>query len=676
MTGLSENLVFVPLLPLPVLAGAAVSLALLSALAARRRVRGLAWRGLASVLLLLALLDPRLERETREARPDIALVVVDQSPSQRMGDRQAQTDAALAAVENALGRLPNLETRVVRAGDGGEDGTRLFAPLAEALAGIPEGRFAGAVAITDGQVHDRPAAPLPGPLHVLLTGKPGEVDRRLVIERAPAYGIVGGTVDLRFRVDEMGSRQQARRTVLVRFGRDGQPAGEQVVPVGESAAFSFPIERAGRTVVELAVDTLPGEASGRNNRAAAAVNGVRDRLKVLLVSGQPHQGERTWRNLLKSDPQVDLVHFTILRPPHKQEFTPLEELALIAFPVRELFERRLKDFDLVVFDRYVLRQVIAWDHLNALVAFVEGGGAVLAAVGPEYAGPESLANSVLRNILPALPKGTETAGGFRPAVTDLGRRHPVTDLPRPESWGRWFRSVAAEPTATAKVLLKGPGEDPLLVLDKLGKGRTAILLSDHVWLWARGFEGGGPHAELIRRLTHWLMKEPDLEEEALDAHVEDGRLIVERRSLGDGPPSVAVTPPSGEVQALALGKPEGGKATAGLAISEPGLYRVTDGERTAFAAAGTLDPREDADLRASDEHLRPIATGVSWLAEGMPAFQRVEKGREAAGRGWMGLVRNRVETVTGVRRLPLLPGLLLLALVLVPLVLAWRRESR
>lgn len=674
MSGLSESLVFVPLLPWPVLTGAAVLLAALLGLAAWRRVRGTAWRGLASAFLLLALLDPRLERETREAKSDVALIVVDDSPSQRVGERPAQTAAAVQAVESALGRLPQLETRVVRS-DGGGEGTRLFAPLAEALAAIPSGRFAGAVLVTDGQVHDRPAAPLPGPLQVLLTGKPKEVDRRLVIERAPAYGIVGGMAEVRFRVDEAGSREAARRTVQVRFSRDGEPAGDQVVPVGEGAAFSFPIERAGPTVVELAVDGLPGEASLRNNRAAAAVNGVRDRLKVLLVSGQPHQGERTWRNLLKSDPQVDLVHFTILRPPHKQEFTPVEELALIAFPVRELFEKRLKDFDLVVFDRYVLRQVITWDHLNNLVEFVQDGGAVLAAVGPEYAGPESLANSVLRSILPALPKA-ETVGGFRPALTDVGRRHPVTDLPHPETWGRWFRSVAAEPSGDAKVLMKGPGEDPLLVLDRLGKGRAAILLSDQVWLWARGFEGGGPHAELIRRLTHWLMKEPDLEEEALAARIEAGRLVVERRSLGEGIPSVTVTLPSGEAKTLPLGKPDGGKSQAVLAAAEPGLYRASDGTRTAFAAAGTLNPQEEADLRATDEHLKPLAAGIAWLADGLPAFTRVEKGRDAAGHGWMGLQRNHVETVTGVRRLPLLPGLLLLALVLIPLVLAWRRESR
>ncbi|MEO5338450.1 MAG: hypothetical protein H7841_16405 [Magnetospirillum sp. WYHS-4] len=670
---LSESLVFAPLLPWPLLAGAGLLAAGLLVLAARQGLRGTAWRAVAGMGLFLALLDPRLLRETREARPDVALVMVDDSPSQAA--RREATEAALREVEARLGRLPDLEVRILRS-DGGGEGTRLFRPLAEALASIPPGRFAGAVLITDGQVHDRPEAPLPGPLQVLLTGRPGEIDRRLVLEQAPAYGIVGGEVAIRFRVDEAGAKERSDQPVQVRVSSEGRPAGVMTVRVGEAARFVLPVEHAGPTVAELEVEALPGEASARNNRAAVAVNGVRDRLKVLLVSGQPHPGERTWRNLLKSDPQVDLVHFTILRPPHKQEFTPVDELALIAFPVRELFENRLKDFHLVVFDRYVLRQVMTYDHLVNLVAFVRGGGAVLAAVGPEYAGPESLANSLLKEILPALPKGGAPAGGFRPAPTDLGRRHPVTALPGAETWGRWLRHVPALPEGDAQVLLQGPDSDPLLVLAHLDKGRTAILLSDHVWLWARGFEGGGPHGELMRRLTHWLMKEPDLEEEALAARVEKGRLLVERRSLGEGVAAVVVTLPSGETRELPLGKPDGGRASAAMAADQPGLYRIGDGEKTAFAASGIVNSLEDADLRATDERLRPLAAGVAWAAEGIPAFSRVVPGREAAGRGWMGLVRNRAEVVTGMRQVPLLPGLMLLALVLLPLAAAWRREGR
>ena len=127
---------------------------------------------------------------------------------------------------------------------------------------------------------------------------------------------------------------------------------------GWSSGIEIPITRAGPTVVEMTADTLPGEVSTLNNRAVVEINGVRDRLRVLLVSGEPHAGERTWRRLLKSDPAVDLVHFTILRPPEKDDLTPLNELALIAFPVRELFQVKIREFDLIILDRFQNRGIL------------------------------------------------------------------------------------------------------------------------------------------------------------------------------------------------------------------------------------------------------------------------------------------------------------------------------
>ena len=231
------------------------------------------------------------------------------------------------------------------------------------------------------------------------------------------------------------------------------------------------------------------------------VNGVRDRLRVLLVSGEPHAGERVWRNLLKSDPSVDLVHFTILRPPEKQDDTPIRELSLIAFPIRELFDTKLDDFDLIIFDRYSRRGVIPDAYLDNVVRYVRNGGALLDAAGPNFGTPMSLARTPLGTILPAEPTGEVYDEGFKPALTDLGRRHPVTEgLPGAgprdgeASWGRWFRQVDTRVRHGGVVLMTGDRGDPLLVLDRVGKGRVAQLMSDEMWFWARGFEGGGPQA--------------------------------------------------------------------------------------------------------------------------------------------------------------------------------------
>jgi len=512
------------------------------------------------------------------------------------------------------------------------------------------------------------------------------MDRRLIVEKAPGYGIVGKEVGIVYRVEERApaaASGKQRDMVKVVLRVDGKQAGSALVPVGRSDRLSFTLEHAGPTVLELEAAPAEGELSTLNNRSVVAVNGVRDRLRVLLVSGQPHAGERTWRNLLKSDPSVDLVHFTILRPPEKDDFTPLKELSLIVFPVQELFETKLHEFDLIVFDRYVVRDVLPPSYLRNVSDYLRKGGAILLAVGPEFAGVRSLYQTALGKVMPAVPTGRVLEKGYRPMITEVGQRHPVTAAlgagAGEPGWGRWFRQIEAG-TRSGTVLMRGLDNLPLLVLDRVEKGRIAELMSDHIWLWARGFEGGGPQAELLRRLAHWLMKEPDLEEEGLTAHVRDGRLTIERRSLSPDPVAVTVTAPSGAEQSVDLAAGDDGIARAVVAATETGLYRVGDGTHGALAASGALNPLELSDLRATADVLAPVAEatggGVAWLAEGMPDVRRTKAGRQTAGRGWIGLRRNEAYVVTGVAQVPLLPEFLVLGLALGALMLAWYREGR
>ncbi len=331
-----------------------------------------------------------------------------------------------------------------------------------------------------------------------------------------------------------------------------------MVPVGRDVPLTVPIDHGGPNVLELEAAPGPHELTLVNNRAVVVVNGVRDRLRVLLVTGEPHAGERVWRNFLKSDPSVDLVHFTILRPPEKQDGTPIRELSLIAFPIRELFDTKLDNFDLIIFDRYSRPGVIPQAYLENVVRYVRNGGAFLEAAGPNYGTPTSLSRTPLGEILPDEPTGEVYEEGFKPQLTDLGRRHPVTEgLPGAgprggePNWGRWFRQVDAR-VHNGVTVMTGDRGDPLLVLDHVGKGRVAQLLSDEMWFWARGFEGGGPQAELLRRLAYWLMKEPDLEENDLRAAVDGDRLVVTRQSLEPNDRPVTVTAPDGSTRSLKL----------------------------------------------------------------------------------------------------------------------------
>ncbi|MBM3564976.1 MAG: hypothetical protein FJX42_02545 [Alphaproteobacteria bacterium] len=685
MTGI----VFSPLVPIWLaVAGGAAALALLG-FALLRRAPGAGYRAAAFALLAAALFDPRVVEETRESRPDVAVIAVDRSPSQQMAGRTAQAEQALARLRADLEKLGNLEIREVHAGEADTEDTRLIGALDRALAAVPRGRLAGALLLTDGQVHDVPAsaaARAPAPVHALLTGRPDERDRRVVVDKAPGFALVGKETQLAYRIDDPQAPADpatGRRLARTRILRDGVLVSDSAVPVGAAQIHAFVPERAGPMLIEIETDAVPGELTAVNNKALVSVNAVRERLKVLLVSGQPHAGERTWRNILKSDPAVDLVHFTILRPPEKDDFTPLVELALIPFPVQELFEAKLKDFDLIVFDRYFERDIIPPSHFRNMEKFVRDGGAMLVAAGPEFGGARSLARTAIGSVLPALPAGRAQETPFRPRISEVGRRHPVTaglDAGAAE-WGRWFRLVETQPRA-GRAVLETPAARPLLTLDRVDKGRVALFASDHIWLWARGLEGGGPHAEILRRLVHWLMKEPDLEEDRLTAEARGREIVVRRRALDPVPATASVTAPSGAVTTVEL-KPDPdrpGFFGASVPAGEIGVYRIGDGTRAAFAVMGALNAPEFADLRATAERLNPYVQatggGVFWLANGIPDTRGVKAGRDTVGRGWMGLRRNEAFAVTGVRQAPLLPPPLALAAAFALLALAWWREGK
>lgn len=686
------NIVWAPLVPWEVLAALGAAAAFVLGYGAFRRARGVVWRVLSTAFLLAALFNPSLVFEEREPQSDVAVVVVDESPSQDIGQRKQRTDSALASIERRLKAEKNLELRIVHAGAADREsvddpGTRLFEALSRALGDIPRQRLAGIVLLTDGQVHDAETASalgLEAPVHMLLTGERNEADRRLVLQSGSPYAIVGRPVEIEFRVEDA---PDAKGTVRVTIRRDGNPARTVAVPANGEGRAEITLDHAGPAVLEIEAEPGPDELTLDNNRAVLTLNGVRDRLKVLLVSGEPHPGERTWRTLLKSDPAVDLVHFTILRPPEKQDNTPLNELSLITFPVRELFEVKLHQFDLVIFDRYRRRGVLPLEYYANIAEYVRKGGALLLAAGPPDATPLSAFQTPLGEILPAQPTGRVIEAGYRPALTAIGKRHPVTaelsGAPEGgERWGRWFRQIEATAEG-GTVLMDGPGKRPLLVLDRQGDGRVAVLLSDQIWLWARGYEGGGPEAELLRRIAHWLMKEPELEENALRASVRGKRLEVVRRSLEVGKKTVTVTGPSGKEQSLELNEESAGRAVGGMPIEGPGLYRVKDKNKTAFAAAGSPNPLETSDVRTTEAKLAPIAAatggGVFWLADGVPEIRRLPGGEEfadTAGKPWLGLRANEDFVVLGARRVPLAPALAILALVLIPLTFGWWREGR
>ncbi|KUJ76455.1 hypothetical protein AVO45_11720 [Ruegeria marisrubri] len=679
MTG---TVIFDPLIPWPALAAVAAIALVGVILALWRGLSGWALRGLAALIVLAALAGPVYQIEDRAPLTDIVLMVEDESASQKLSDRAEQTSRAAEELAAILEARENTELRRIRVGDGeGDEGTQLMTALTEALAEEPRARVAGIIALSDGLVHDVEQAPdLPAPMHLLLSGRAEDWDRRILVRNAPAFAIIDEPVTLTLRIEDSGAVPATRRIAKLEITVNGGTPERFDVPIGQDIELPVTLPHGGRNVIQFSVPVAEGELTDRNNTALIQMNGVRDRLRVLLVSGEPHAGGRTWRNLLKSDSSVDLVHFTILRPPEKQDGVPVDELSLIAFPTRELFLEKIDDFDLIIFDRYKRRGILPAIYLDNVTSYVNAGGAVLIAAGPDFASADSIFRSPLAPIIPAEPTARVIEDRFVPTVTDLGHRHPVTaELGDAEDWGAWLRQIEVE-HRSGELLMTGLDDRPLLVLDRVGDGRVALLASDHAWLWSRGYEGGGPQLELLRRLAHWMMKEPELEEEALWAEATGQSMRIIRRTLADEVGPLTITRPNGESLEMPLEEVSPGRFEAQYLGPEIGLYRLQEGDREAVIGLGPASPKEFERTIATGEVLEPVLAGlrggVMRLEDGLPSIRSVREGRPASGRGWIGLTPRGAYETRDVTQAGLLPPWLVLLLAGGFLLAGWLREGR
>ncbi|MGF7157445.1 hypothetical protein [Bartonella heixiaziensis] len=582
--------------------------------------RGSLLRLIALSSLILALLNPIIIKEQREPLKSTVGIVIDRSKSQTFGTRTKDSDEARAQLTKALARYPQFEPRFIDAGKLANNqytpSTNLFSALTQATSDVPPSRYAGTILITDGQVHDIPYISdlhHKAPINALITGRSDEFDRQIKFISPPRFALINKPQMLSILVEDKGQPQeslpmQANITLSV----NGEEVGHYSVTPGIIFQTEITLPHAEKNIIQVATDTHTSELSSENNRAITVIEGIRENLRVLLISGAPYNGERTWRDLLKGDSNIDLVHFTILRPPNKADNTPLSQLSLVVFPTRKLFVEEIDNFDLIILDGYQHSAVLPLIYYDYIAQYVQKGGALLMVTGPEFTQKNSLAKTPLISILPALPNGIILQKPFRPKLTKEGERHPVTrGLATPthtaSQWGQWLRQIAIQNIHKGTALMKGADEQPLLLLSHMGKGRVGMLLSDESWLWARGFEGGGPYAALYRRIAHWLMKEPELEEEKLSATSDHHRLTICRQTLKDHPEPAEITFPSGKKENIILAKEQEGVFTAVINANETGIFTIQNGDLTAFSSVGILNNPELSDLISTEEKLAPIS---------------------------------------------------------------------
>jgi len=690
------NIAFDPLLPMGWIIALGVLIFLAALAAGVGRLRSYFLRLLAGLFLVLALLNPQTVIEERDPLQDVVLVIKDESESMKLGERQTAADKTYNDLIEQLKTDPSIDvsTALIRPDS---DGTRLTTSLIDGLGNLPASRLAGVIAITDGQVHDLPQNPetlLPDgvPFHSIIIGKENARDRRISAIVAPKFGLVGEQAEFELRVDDPGFEGE-RANIEIKL--NGETKARFPATIGNRISIPIEIERRGPNTVELTVRAAEGELTLNNNVFVAEISGIRDRMRVLLVTGEPHNGGRSWRNLLKSDPAVELVQFTILTNPRVKNTNARQgELSLIAFPTRQLFEEKLDEFDLIIFDHFRRRfapsrsgrstPILSPYYLQNVAKYVEDGGALLVATGPAFAEQESIYRSPLAAVLPTRPTGETTNEAFKPELNNKGRRHPITSSfagKEDQTWGKWFRIIDNKPIS-GNVLMEGPGAAPLLVIDKIGEGRVAMLMSDQAWLWSKGFDGGGPYSEMFRRTAHWLMGEPDLDAEKLTATAENGLLAIERRTLEDRAQSVVIKKPDGTKETVRLSKTSDGIYRGSIKSAGQGAYRLASGDVSTITAIGSLNPKEYAKLQPTIEILLPLAEGTggglfpSGLTANIPTIRRVATGKNAAAADWMGLIAHEDYAVRSSKRSPLAPGWLFFALALLAMGGAWLREGK
>ena len=405
-----------------------------------------------------------------------------------LGDRQAQTAAVKAELEAKLGRIPNLAGPMGRRLQADRrqtsPGTHLFADLNKALADTPPDRLAGVIMVTDGQVHDVPKSA--GALGLRRAGARA-ADRPARRVRPPHRGAEGAALrhrrrDARYRGRGGGDRARRptpARPITLKVRREGRPTRTLHDQIGRPVKIEMPFPHAGQNIVEVELETAPGELTPANNRVVVVAEGVRENLRVLLVSGEPHAGERTWRNLLKSDAAVDLVHFTILRPPQKQDGTPINQLSLIAFPTRELFSEKINDFDLIIFDRYQHRDILQLLYYDNIARYVETGrraaGCRRRRLRRRH---EPVPHAAVRRCCRRRRRAACSSEPFKAKLSADGTqasrdaatcRARGSEPGKEPTWGRWFRQVDVRPER-GRTVMNGAENRPLLVLDRKGNG--------------------------------------------------------------------------------------------------------------------------------------------------------------------------------------------------------------
>ncbi|MDP7114378.1 MAG: glutamine amidotransferase, partial [Myxococcota bacterium] len=354
-------------------------------------------------------------------------------------------------------------------------------------------------------------------------------------------GEVGG--DLTIRVGSMAPFAFVRRPVLVPVAveaepgelgevtvtltRDGAQVGVRTVDLGPDgrgqAEFEVTPEQTGYLTLDVAAPTPAGDPLPGNNSDAVTLRVIRDRTRVLQLASHPSWDVRYLRRFLKTDPNIDLISFYILREAPLWGPYRNSPISLIEFPHRELFGEDLAGFDLVVLQNFSFESLpglfgARGAYVNNLIEFVRDGGALLLVGGDRSLGRAE--SGALADVLPVElgAAGATAADGSRLQLTDAGARHPVTRLAGglEANRGAWealgplgsYNDVGPARESAVVLATAGEGGAPALSVRQLDTGRLMLLASDGTWRWAMEGEGHA-HTRFWRNAVRWLVRDEE-----------------------------------------------------------------------------------------------------------------------------------------------------------------------
>lgn len=650
--------------------------------AASRKMEGAWMRAGAALAAGIYLANPEIVSEQYQNLSSEALIMVDMSESQGLDGRDILTRESLAELETRLDQL-GLKVTIVEFGDNGQgQGTNITEALQSGLSTIPTAQLGAVFVLSDGELHDIETVldrvQLEAPIHGLISGEENEQDFRVAIERAPRYSDAGEDIEIAYSVisDHVLDDQNYVAEVVVR--NNGQIVATQSVDeINELQTLNLPDLGRGNNNIEIMIEKvfrgdapevnlLSADVSAENNRITATIEGIGEEANVLVISGAPQQGTRHLRELFGDDPDVNFVHFAYLRPPEKEDETPLRYLATTAFPVHEVLNQNIEDYDVIVLDNYTYQGIIPLSYFDNIKSYVEDGGSLLVVGSDSLSAANGLGATSLKDILPLVPNGTTLEQTFQPQITETGERYPISrnlefTLPQ-EQWGPWFSLAETNAREGSIVLMDDGNNHPLLAISEYGEGRIAMLASDQNWVWAKRQlgNGGGPADELISNLNRWLVFNQAMEEENIRLIPDGEQVIVELQTVGDEPEAVTITSPSGRTIEVTPQDYLPGLRRAFIDADELGVYRVERaGENPdfAFAQIGFADPLEMRRVISTPDLIAPVAAETGGVVARMNDIPLIKGFADITpeDEGVMGLKLSDEQELSGTTRYPIPP---------------------